>query len=186
MSAPAAFTDRLISADRLARSYIPRAERPMVWGRRAHDQRMQNKAPGESPMRTAIEAACAMIGGAFSMAAHHNATKLAVETAMRRGEWAFQTRLRYHQIAFGADLRSIDVTLHRLDLQIAGERRHNARLRQGGLATMVKRVPENLIEARLFCRWFRRYGERARWPAIIDALTTAPQHAPPYHIEAAE
>jgi hypothetical protein len=34
-------------------------------------------------------------------------------------------------------------------------------------------------EARLFLRWFRRYGDMRQWPAVVDALTTGPEHARP-------
>jgi hypothetical protein len=184
----ATFAPRLAAAHSVARSgaYTPRKDRPMAWGRKAHDARMNAPAPGESLARTTVEAACAMINASFSAAAHHNTLKLAVETAMLRGAWSMPVRCRYHRIAFDADVRSVEATVLRLNKLIDAERRHNALLRNNGLAPMVKRVPDNLLEARLFCRWFRRYGARAQWPLVLDALTTRPEHAPPYSLEAAE
>lgn len=175
------YAPRLAVGHSVARSasYIPRKDRPHAWGRSAWQRRLANPPAGEAARDTAMRAAETFIETTFGVAAIHNRLKADVERFMLLGAWARQTRCHFHQLGYDADGRSLATTLQMLELRIAGDRRHARRLRMGDLGGFAKPVDPRLLEARLFCRWFRRHGAPELWSEIIDALTTPPDIAPP-------
>ena len=158
-------------------NFIPRHERPMVWARRAADEA---RARGES----ALQAGLAMIGGGFCPARYWvNEKKLRVELAIRRGEWHPANRAEYSLIAMEAWPGNFDATLRRIEGLYWRELQHRDRLNRHGLPAGRTRMNiRRLAEARLFLRWFRRFGNRRRFPDIVEGLCASPHIAAPVRV----
>jgi len=157
--------------------FIPRHERPMEWARRAADEA---RARGES----ALQAGLAMIGGGFCPARYWvNERKLRVELAIRRAEWHPTNRAEYSLIAMEAWPGNFDATLRRITGLLWAEQRHSDRLKRHGLpASRYRMNIRRLAEARLFLRWFRRFGDRRQFPDIVEGLCASSHIAAPQRV----
>lgn len=153
-------------------SFIPRQTRIQELAGRAYER---TRAKSGS-----IAAAIAEIGATFGENRRVNDRKLAVENAMCRGASAIRNRCEYERLAISIP-KNVDGALREIELNYQAAVRDNRRRERNGFPLPHPRVEERLREARLFLRWYRRYGDRACFPAIIDALI-----GPESFIEAAE
>lgn len=120
-----------------------------------------------------IAAAIAEIGLTFGENRRVNDRKLAVENAMCRGAGAIRNRCEYERLALRCP-PNVDGALQEIERDYQATIRDNRRRGLNGFPLPHPRVEERLREARLFLRWYRRFGDRARFPAIIDALIIVP------------
>lgn len=128
----------------------------------------------------AMTCAKAAIEATFGIEAKHNNLKHTVEYAIKGGAWAIQNRCRYAKLAHGAFPDSLGRTIALLETYYRNELKLCERWGSR------RSVPDNILEARLFLRWLRRFGGVGTYPEIIDALTTGPQHARPSSVLIAE
>lgn len=153
-------------------AFIPRAGRIRALASRSFEK---HRSLG------ALQAGIAAIETAFGHNRLHNDLKLAVENAMCAGPGAIRTRCDFGKLAFACP-PDVDVALQTINREYLAEVRHQNQLERV-LSPWANRAKERrLQQARLFLRWYRRFGDRARFPGIIDALTTSPVYA----VEAAE
>lgn len=158
----------------MSRSFIPRHERALIWGERAF---ARARAAGAS----VIPATEAQIAATFGIPRIWLDHKRAVEKAMTRGAWDFDTRLRYGKIALLCP-KNVDGALREIERNYRAEVRHQNQLERI-FAPNANRAKERLLnEARLFLRWFRRYGDRDVFGEIVETLTTSIH----YQLQAAE
>lgn len=124
----------------------------------------------------AIEAGIASIRAAFGHNRIINDRKLAVESAMHRGAGAILTRHYYGEIAFACPPH-VGGALIAVNRLLRDEVADCKRRQRGGFPIRHPEIENRLHEARLFLRWHRRFGDHARFAAIIDALTTSTVYA---------
>lgn len=147
----------------------PRRTRITALASRIFDREM---ASGSKVM----DAALRQIEVAFGNNMRINDRKLAVENAMCRGAGSIRTRQEYGEIAF-AVLPDVDQALAQVN-RLYRSALSDLRVRQmSGCRLPHPSVEHRLIEARIFLRWYRRFGDRTRFPGIVEALTTGAMFA---------
>lgn len=155
-------------------SFIPRKDRPRAWGARA-------AAAAAAQGLGALEQAFATINASFGTPERINADKLTVERAMRRGAWDVDVRLTYGKVALLCP-PTVTGALQEVERNYRAEVRHQDNLARL-IAPRFNRAHERrLAHARLFLRWYRRFGDPAAFPGIVETMTT-PAH---YRLQAAE
>lgn len=158
-------------------NFIPREERPYVWARRARD-----KAHADG--KTAMEAALAAINAGFHKHWLHE-RQLTVQRAMKRGAADVRNRCEYSWVAYLCP-NSVNGAFNEINRQYFAEVADRKMRYGNGFSTKSPNKERTLEHARLFIRWFRRYGDYREFPRIIDALTTNPNYAVEIHAQAAE
>lgn len=121
----------------------------------------------------AIESAIARTLEQFGTKRIINDRKLAVENAMCRGAGSVHTRCSYGNLAFTAP-KNVDGAVQTIERQYRSEIRHRQMRQRSGCPLAHPSVEHRLIEARIFLRWYRRFGDRAAFAGIVEALTTSP------------
>lgn len=149
-------------------SFIPRQTRIQELAGRAYERTRVESG--------SIAAAIAEIGLTFGENRRINDRKLAVENAMCAGANSVNTRDRFGNIAL-AWRPDVNMALQATSLALNETVRDRKRRDAAGFPLRHPDIENRLREARLFLRWFRRYGDRAMFPAIVESLTTAPWFA---------
>jgi hypothetical protein len=131
----------------------------------------------------AVEAAERAIRASFGQTYRINDEKLALERAMRGGAADPLVRIEYGFIAEMCP-STLEASVSAVERAYRSEIRERKHRSCYGLPLPSPSREERLHRARLFLRWYRRFGNRDRHPFfwLRDALTTSPA----YHVEAAE
>lgn len=122
---------------------------------------------------SAIEAAVLQIGVSFGRNRVINDRKLAVERAIRAGANAVQTRHRYGSVAMSWS-PSVAASLQATVRDYRAAVRDRELREDNGFPTRHPDIEHRLLEAVLFLRWYRRFGDRDAFPLIVESLTTSP------------
>lgn len=123
-----------------------------------------------------IEAAVRQIEATFGHNRVINDRKLAVENAMCVGP-SVSVRQAYGHIAFlipaFAYPGDIDGALQAVEREYRAEQRNHRTRVKNALPLKHPRVEHRLQEARIFLRWYRRYGDREMFAGIVEAMTVS-------------
>lgn len=149
-------------------AFTPRIIRLQQLGQRAFER---HRVAG------AIQAGIAAIEATFGENRRINDRKVAVERAMRRGVNDVETRFHYRFVAlmWTAHLDSSICEIERSYRAVIRDRQMRQR---SGFPIPSPAREERLGHARLFLRWYRRFGNQERHPFfwLVDAMTTSPAY----------
>ncbi|MCA1458043.1 hypothetical protein I6F35_33460 [Bradyrhizobium sp. BRP22] len=148
-------------------NFIPREDRVQAWAAGAFER---GRAGG------AIEAGIAAINAAFGNNRRVNDHKLAVERAIRRGAGDIKNVCDFGSIAMQCPV-NVTGALAEIERSYQAEIRDRRRRERSGFPTRNPNHERRLAQARLFLRWYRRFGDDARFAGVVDALTTSPVYA---------
>lgn len=158
-------------------TFTPRAQRIQSLAHRAFER---HRAAG------AIQAGIAAIEATFGENRRINDRKLAVERAMRRGVGDVETRFHYRFVSLMCTAY-LETSICEIERSYRAEIREREQRRRFGLPLPSPVREERLGHARLFLRWYRRFGDRKQHPFfwLVDAMTTSAAYRV-HAIEAAE
>lgn len=146
-------------------AFIPRSQRAKAWGERA-------SAAAYARGARALDAAGAHIDAVFGPSRVWLDHKIEIDRAMARGAWDFDVRVEWQKIALLCP-KNLAGAIREIERNYRAEIRHQDHLDQLFAPHANRARQRRLFRAKLFLRWFRRFGDVERFPDLIDALTTS-------------